>query len=79
MNYSDQFKNIRSFIARLVDYFDSFKGENVFQFQKKMMNTQSNGMLYDLAERAIAVESIFFIYDHFKYIQFRVTVKFIIT
>ena len=48
----------------------------MFQFQKKIMNTPSNGMLYDLAERATAVESMFFIYDHFKYIQFRVTVKF---
>ena len=48
----------------------------MFQFQKKFMNTPSSGLLYDLAERATAVESMFFIYDHFKYIQFRVTVKF---
>jgi len=69
--FQTQYKSIRTFVARILDYFENFKTE--FQFQKKLMSNPSNNMLYDLAERATSTESIFFIYDHLKYIQYRVT------
>ena len=66
------YMNLKSYIVRVIDYFE--KG---LVIKVEPPASMGGTVLFDLGERTIATEAIFFIYNHLKYIQNRVTVKLI--
>jgi hypothetical protein len=65
----ESFRNIKTFVARIIDFFDNSnsKVENNFII--------GGSVMYDLGERTMANESISFLYNHLLYMQQRVLVE----
>jgi len=62
-------KKIRTFLARLIDQFETYNLK--LQIQNNEEENQTSDILVNLGERIIATESIFFVYNHLKLIQLK--------
>ncbi len=70
ITFQNQHKMIRTFLARLIDQFETYNLKLQVQMnERNEEETQKADIIVNLGERIIATESILFVYNHLKLIQ----------
>jgi len=73
-----QYKAIRTFLARLIDQFETYNLKLQVQMnERNEEEAQKTDIIVNLGERIIATESILFVHNHLKLIQTKLPVALI--